>query len=332
MRTPEGLYCPAGDFHIDPLRPVKTAIISHAHSDHARAGHGHYHASESCIPLLKTRLNIEHYSEHGWGRPFKLGKATVSFHPAGHVLGSAQIRVTVNGEVWVFSGDYKRMPDASCEPFELVECDTFITEATFGLPVYRWEDPQTVFQQMADWLQENRKQGQHSLVLAYSLGKAQRVLANLQGKWDDIAWVHGSIHNINQDYMEQGIELLPTRHTQEWDKKEPPPPGQLIIAPPGAVAGTWVKRFTPCKMAGVSGWAAIRGIRRRQGYNRGFAVSDHADWPNLIRTIKETKAQKVWVTHGQSQLFARYIREELGIEADAWDSLYGGDEAEEQAT
>lgn len=324
---PEGLYCPQGDCYLDPLKPVKTALITHAHSDHARPGSQVYHASVTCAPLLRTRLAGAEVIAHPWGEPFDLGDVRVSFHPAGHVLGSAQIRLEAAGVVTVFTGDYKRHSDPSCEAFELVPCDVFITEATFALPVYRWADPEVVLQEMVGWLAANRDAGYHSIVLAYSLGKAQRLLSSLLNRWHEPVWVHGSIDKINAAYRQAGVELPPTRPTQEWGQAEPSP-GQLIIAPPAASTDKWFQQFRPFRVAGVSGWTAVRGINRRSGYHRGFTLSDHADWPGLIETVKATGAYKVWVTHGQCEVFARYLREREKLDAMALSSLYTGDTVE----
>lgn len=330
---PAGLYCPAGDFYIDPLRGVDQAVITHAHGDHARAGSGHYHASPTCVPLLRKRYAIaeDKLSAHNWSETFQLGGATVSLHPAGHILGSAQVRIEVDGEVWVVSGDYKREPDVSCEAFEVVPCDVFITEATFALPVYQWRPSAEVLDEIAAWMEANRKRGENSVLQAYSLGKAQRLLAGLKDRWQGTAWIHGSIEGMTDAYREAGIPMLPTRHAKHWDKKAPPPPGQLILAPPSTAGSdsVWLKRFEPCQVASVSGWATIRGVRRRRGDNQGFPLSDHADWPGLLQTVRETGAKKVWVTHGQCELFARYLSEVEKIDALALANLYGGDEAEE---
>lgn len=316
-----GLYCPAGDFYIDPSQAVEQAVITHAHSDHAHPGCNHYHASSHTALLLNKRYNIPpaQISTHPWRTPIPLGKAKVSLHPAGHILGSAQVRIEAEGQVWLVSGDYKREPDTSCEPFELVPCDTFITEATFALPIYRWRPSSEILDEIANWLNTNRQHGKHSVLHTYSLGKAQRILHGLHQRWPHTAWLHGSITAMTDAYRQAGIPLLPTRHTKHWDVKAPPPPGQLILAPPSTAHSdnTWLKRFQPYLSASVSGWATIRGIRRRQGDNQGFPLSDHADWPSLIQTIKQTGARKIWVTHGQTEIFARYLREVEKLDAQA---------------
>ncbi|TVR00193.1 MAG: ligase-associated DNA damage response exonuclease [Deltaproteobacteria bacterium] len=311
---PEGLYVPAADLHIDPRRAVRRAIITHAHADHARAGHGRILASPTSRALLEHRLPGTPVSVLPWRTRHPFGKATISLHPAGHVLGSAQVRVEVDRETWVVSGDYKRQADPTCETFESVPCDTFITEATFALPVYRWPEPADVATDVLRWIRHNRDQGRSSLLLAYSLGKAQRVLAELhrhpeaQAVLGDPVVVHDAVAAINQLYRDAGIDLPPTRRIEDRPTGERRAP-IVAIAPPAVDGSRWAKRLGVHDHAFVSGWMRIRGIRRRRAASRGFLLSDHADWPGLLRTIEESGARRVLVTHGRPDVLVRVLRE-----------------------
>ena len=311
--TNEGLYCAAGDFFIDPWRPVPRAIITHGHADHARMGSTHYIATPTSAPILRHRLGQDISLEtKPYGERFRLGAATVSLHPAGHVLGSAQVRVEVDGHVWVISGDYKRSPDASCEAFEAVECDVFISEATFALPVYAWPPTDEVARQILAWW-ESYPEGP-SLLFAYAFGKTQRVLAELAKLTDRTVYLHGSCEDLTRIYREAGVPLVPTAlvadQPKDFDFK-----GQLVLAPPSGHRSSWMKRFKNPQTAFASGWMQIRGNRRRRGYERGFVLSDHADWRDLVTTIHETKAKRILLTHGNTDVLERYLREELKIDA-----------------
>ncbi len=325
---PEGLYCSAGDFYIDPWRAVDCALITHAHADHARTGAQRYLATSQSEGILRKRLGQEiAFQGMTYGDRIQLGEATVSFHPAGHVLGSAQIRVEVDGEVWVISGDYKRDADPTCTLFEPVPCHTFITEATFGLPIYRWQSGAAIAQQIYDWWQQAPERP--SLLFCYSFGKAQRVLAELaqitqRAGVDRPVYVHGAIAVLNEIYRQQGIDLGQTIPTTAVPKTHGYQ-GDLILAPPSGHRSSWMKRFKQPQTAFASGWMAVRGARRRRGYERGFVLSDHADWPGLVQTVKETQAEKIYVTHGQSDTLARYLREALGLEAEPLDTLFEGE-------
>lgn len=308
-----GLVCSLGQFIIDPCKPAKIALISHAHADHARPGSETYYASQSSVPLLKERLGQDcDIRGVEFGKTLKFGGTLVSFHPAGHVLGSAQIRVEHQGEVWVFTGDFKRDDDPSCEAFELVKCDTLITEATFALPVYRWQPGPVVAKEIFDWWQQMKHANRPSVLFCYSLGKAQRVLAELTAFTNEAVHLHGAVSTLTQIYRDSGIAMLPTLNIDLKAKADFG--GQLIIAPPGASGSKWMKRFPKASTGFCSGWMRVRGNRRRRGYDRGFILSDHADWPGLLRTIKETKASTVLTTHGQSSSLVRYLRE-LGTDA-----------------
>ncbi len=321
--TSAGLYCAAGDFHVDPWRPVPRAVITHAHADHARSGMGVYYATHDGLPLLRQRLGRQAQLRGvSYDQPFRLRGARVSLHPAGHVLGSAQVRIEVNDEVWVVSGDYKRDPDSSCAPFQVVPCDTFITEATFALPIYRWPPMHEVARDMLHWWRRNADAGKASVLFCYSLGKAQRVLAELSALTSEPAYLHGAMVPLVDLYRRAGVSMLPTRAVSEA------PRGtdfsrSLILAPPASAGSPWMRRFRHPATGFASGWMRIRGNRRRRGYDRGFVVSDHADWPSLLRTIRETGAQRVLATHGRTDVLVRYLREELGLAAAPLATPYG---------
>ncbi len=321
---PEGLYCPAGDFYIDPRGKVDRALVTHAHSDHARLGHKYYLVSESCLPLLKLRLGQDVVAE---GVPFgetrKIGEARISFHPAGHILGSAQIRVEVKGRVWVVSGDYKPQPDRSCEPFELVKCDVFVSECTFGLPVYHWENEEEVQRQINQWWCENAKEGKPSLIFAYSLGKAQRVLRGLDSSIGSI-FAHGAVHPFLPVYESYGVKFpsiqKPKEGNGDWA-------GAMIVAPPAVEDAGWTRRFKGAQRGFASGWMAVRGARRRRNLDRGFVLSDHADWEGLLEVIRGTNAEQIKLTHGDGDPLARYLGEQ-GIEASMLEGAYQRTEEE----
>ncbi|TDK27217.1 ligase-associated DNA damage response exonuclease [Luteimonas aestuarii] len=321
---PEGLYCPRGDFHIDPWRPVPRAVITHGHGDHARTGMAEYHCTHGSLPILQWRLGRQQYHAHAHGESFTLGDAKVSLHPAGHVLGSAQVRVEVAGEVWVASGDYKRQPDPTCAPFEVVPCDTFITEATFGLPVYRWPDTREVAREIVEWRDACAAEGVAAVLFCYALGKAQRVLAELAAHTDAPALLHGAIAAGVDVYRQAGIPMLATEPVSE-QAKGADFAGKLVLAPPSAAGSAWMRRFRRAQTGFASGWMRIRGNRRRRNYDRGFVVSDHADWPDLMRTVRETGASRVIATHGNTDAIVRALRED-GIDAGAFRTDFGGED------
>ena len=308
---PEGLYCEVGDFYIDPRGRVDRALVTHAHSDHARPGHAHYLVSQSCLPLMKIRLGADISAE---GIPFgekrKIGGAVVSFHPAGHILGSSQIRVEVGGRVWVVSGDYKPQPDRSCEPFELVTCDVFVSECTFGLPVYRWEPEEVIHQQINQWWRENTEAGRPSMLFTYSLGKSQRVLAGLDPSIGPI-FAHGAVHPFLPVYRESGVSLPDVKKPKEGDEDWA---GSIILAPPAVEDAGWTRRFKGASRAFASGWMLVRGARRRRNLDRGFVLSDHADWAGLLEVIEGTRAEMIKLTHGDGDPLARYLHER-GVQA-----------------
>ncbi|KPC54630.1 ligase-associated DNA damage response exonuclease [Amantichitinum ursilacus] len=323
IARPEGLYCPAGDFYIDPWRPVERAVITHGHSDHARWGHAHYLAAEPCLGILKARLGHINVQGLPYGQTLEHHGVKLSFHPAGHVLGSAQVRLEVNGEVWVASGDYKTQYDPTCLPFEPVRCDTFITESTFGLPIYRWQDPTELFDQVNAWWRANAAQGRPSVLYCYAFGKAQRILASIDASIGPLI-MHGAIEPLNRMYREQGVVLPETRYAGDVEDRTLAKTG-LILAPPSASGSTWLRRFPDYAEAFASGWMQVRGNRRRRGIERGFALSDHADWPGLNWAIEQTGAQNVYVTHGATDVLVRYLRDK-GLNAQIFKTEYGDED------
>lgn len=329
VARPAGLYCPAGDFYIDPWRPVSHAVITHAHGDHARVGHGHYLAPEEGRRVLLARLGDIPLDTLPYGQSLVHRGVKLSFHPAGHVLGSAQVRLAHGGRVWVASGDYKTGPDATCQPFEPVRCDVFITESTFGLPVFRWAPQQRVFDDINAWWRANAQAGLASVLYAYSFGKAQRVLSGIDPTIGAIV-THGAMTLLNEAYRASGVALPATLHASEAT------PDQLrtalVLAPPSAQGSAWVKRFGEHRDAFASGWMQLRGTRRRRGLDRGFVLSDHADWPGLLEAVRATQAPRVIVTHGYTDPLVRYLTEQ-GLQAGAFKTEYGDEaEADDAAT
>jgi putative mRNA 3-end processing factor len=323
--TPVGLFCAAGGFHVDPWGAAETAVITHVHGDHLHFGSRRYICTEPSLPFLRRRLGADVEAVGiPYGERRELGGTLVSFHPAGHVLGSAQIRIEAGGEVWVVSGDYKRRPDSTCAPFEPVPCDVFITEATFGLPIYRWDEPRLLVADIHAWWERNREAGVASVLLCYAMGKAQRILAELTAFTDREVLAHGAVDGLAELYRQAGVKLLPTRRVADTEKGRSFA-GELVLAPPSAAGSTWMRRFAPRYETGfASGWMRVRGTRRRKGFDRGFALSDHADWPDLLRTIEETGARRVLVTHGYADELARYLCER-GLEAGALATQFEGE-------
>lgn len=325
VQRPEGLYCPAGDFYIDPWRPVPRAVITHAHSDHARYGNGHYLAAAPAEGVLRTRLGDINLQTVPYGERLQHHGVTVSLHPAGHVLGSAQVRLEHGGQVWVASGDYKVVADATCAPFEPVRCDVFITESTFGLPIYRWCPDEEIFADVNAWWARNASHGRASVLTCYSFGKAQRVLSGVDPSIGPII-VHGAVAPLNDAYRAAGVSLPDTRMVTEV-KDKADLRRCLVVCPPSAAASPWMRRFGDAQTAFASGWMQVRGNRRRGGYDRGFVLSDHADWPGLMAAIEATGAQRVIVTHGSVPVMVRHLRER-GLQAEAFDTEYGEDVVE----
>ena len=321
--TDRGLFCEAGGFYVDPWQPVDRAVITHAHGDHARWGSRNYLGAKAGERVLRTRLgdgaNIQSVE---YGDVVNLNGVRVSLHPAGHILGSAQIRIEHNGEVWVISGDYKSEPDPTCAAFEPIACHTFITESTFGLPIYRWPSQELVFDEIHDWWQTNADAGRASIVYAYALGKAQRVLAGVIGREVGPIFTHGAVERLNQDYRKCGVALPET--TYAANAKRGDFGRSLIVAPPSASNTPWLRRFGEYSTAFVSGWMQIRGTRRRRSVDRGFTLSDHVDWPSLQECIAATGAERVWVTHGYREPVVRWLTER-GIEAQSVASQWEGE-------
>ncbi len=327
--TPSGLYCEAGGFYIDPWRPVERAVVTHAHSDHARPGSKRYLCSSACAPFVRLRCGEESaISCLEFGERRTINGVTLSLHPAGHILGSAQVRVEHQGEVWVVTGDYKTEPDPTVEPFELVRCHTLITECTFGLPVYRWPEALAEFERINAWWAANQSAGRTSVLMGYSLGKAQRLLAGVDAGLGPI-FAHGAVLGPTQAYRDQGIRLPPVRPVSEapldvdW-------PRALVVAPPGAEATPWMRRFRESATAFASGWMAVRGIKRRRGVERGFVISDHVDWPALMEVVAATGASRVLTTHGYSAVVAKHLSE-LGLDSSPLETQFRGEAEEEGA-
>jgi putative mRNA 3-end processing factor len=320
---PEGLYCEAGDFFVDPWRPVDRAVITHAHADHARAGHRRYLAAEPAEGVLRARLGALSLQTLPYGEAVDVNGVRVSLHPAGHVLGSAQVRLEHRGEVWVASGDYKVEPDRTCAPFEPVRCHTFVTESTFGLPVYRWAPQARVFAAIDAWWRANADAGRSSVLYCYAFGKAQRLLAGVDASIGPIV-CHGAVEPLNRAYRAAGVALPPTRLVSEvTDRAELR--RALVLAPPSAGGTTWLRRFPDPGDAFASGWMSLRGARRRRAVDRGFVLSDHADWPGLQSAIEATGAQRVFVTHGYVPVMMRWLAGR-GLDARSFETEFGGED------
>jgi putative mRNA 3-end processing factor len=322
--TAAGLYCAVGRFHVDPWQPVERAIITHAHGDHLRAGSHAYLCSEAAARVVRQRLPVDAVLETAsYGDAVDVNGVRVSLHPAGHILGSSQVRIEHRGEVWVASGDYKRAPDPTCAPFEPVRCHTFITEATFALPIFRWDPAATTVAEICAWWDEMRAAGRPAVLFGYALGKAQRVLAELAHCSDRTVYVHGALVELTEAYRASGVKLPQIARATETARGKSFA-GELIVAPLSARGSTWMRRFGDHSSAFASGWMRIRGARRRRGYDRGFALSDHADWDSLLQTVEESAAERVFVTHGYTHQLARALRER-GLDAHPWQTQYEGE-------
>jgi putative mRNA 3-end processing factor len=322
--TSRGLYCAAGGFYIDPWQPVERAVITHAHADHLRAGSDRYYTASTGGSIVRHRLPADARVDLlPYGESVRFGDVRVSLHPAGHILGSAQVRVEHDGEVWLASGDYKRDPDPTCAAFEVVKCDVFISEATFALPIYRWMPASTVAGEILQWWRGNRAKGRASVLFAYALGKAQRILAELALLTDEPVYVHGAVASLVELYRAEGIHLLPT--SPATLPKSGGYAGSLVIAPPSAAGTVWMRRFGEHRTAFCSGWMRVRGDRRRRGYDQGFVLSDHSDWPSLLRTVRDSGASRILLTHGYTDALCRYLQEQ-GVNASALRTEYGAEE------
>ena len=317
----KGIYCSQADVYLDPWKPVKNAIITHGHADHARWGHERYITHSSNVPIIKHRLGINNVVGKEWNESFVINNVKFSFHPAGHIIGSAQIRVEHKGEVWVFTGDYKTEDDGISVPYEPVRCHTFITECTFGLPVFKWLPQAQVMDDVNNWWAENRAEGKTSVLFGYSLGKAQRLLKFLDPSIGTI-YTHGAIENMTQVLRSQVDFPETTLVTRETKKEELL--GNIVLAPPSAHGSTWIRKMTPYVTGSASGWMAFRGARRRRAVDKGFVISDHCDWQGLLESIAATGAEKIIATHGYSDLFSKYLRE-LGYDARTAKTQYEGE-------
>lgn len=321
--TSSGIYCAQGDFFIDPWKPVDKALITHAHSDHARFGSNNYLSHHHTLPLIKYRLsNRGNFESLEYGEIVKINNVNVSFHPAGHIIGSSQIRVWNENQCWLVSGDYKLENDGLSTPFEPVKCDFFITESTFGLPVFNWKKQKDIFDDINAWWASNQEKGIATLLMGYTLGKAQRLLQNIDPTIGPV-YSHGAIFNMNELIKDMGFNFISapnlTSGISKADLRK-----ALILAPPSALNSGWTKRFSPFSSGVASGWMALRGAKRRSAVDRGFVLSDHVDWNGLNKTIKETGAKKIYVTHGYSSIFSAWLNES-GISAEVVKTQFNDD-------
>jgi putative mRNA 3-end processing factor len=329
--TPNGLFCEAGDFYVDPWAPVERAVITHAHGDHARPGSGAYLCTPETAVLLRQRFGPDAVLQpQSYEQALTMGGVRVSFHPAGHVLGSAQVRIEGADGVWVVAGDYKRAADPTCAPFEPVRCDTFITESTFGLPSYRWDDTATIVDDILRWWRGNREAGLTSVLFCYTIGKAQRLLAELAPHLDEPVYVHGMLLGMLEAYREAGVSLPDVKRVIDTGRStDRALKGRALVLAPLSARGTpWMRRLGTHSDAFASGLMRVRGVRRQRAYDKGFVISDHADWPALLRTIEETGAQRVLATHGYAEPLARHLTAlglESGIIRTAWEGEPSGD-------
>ena len=326
--TEKGIYCDAAKVYLDPWRPVNKAIITHGHADHSRWGHKQYITHHRNIPIIKHRLGAIAVTGKEWGESFTINGVTFSLHPAGHIVGSSQVRVAYKGEVWVFTGDYKLEDDGVATPYEPVQCHTFITECTFGLPAFLWQPQDEVVADINSWWAENKANGQTSVLFGYSLGKAQRLLKSLDPSIGEI-FTHGAVEKMTD--VLRPMTSFPKTTLITRDTKKEALKGSMVIAPPSAHGSPWIRKMTPFVTATASGWMAFRGARRRRAMDKGFVLSDHCDWPGLLTAIKETGAQKIICTHGYTNIFSKYLRE-LGYDARTESTQFEGELAEEKST
>ena len=326
--TPKGIYCEQADVYLDPWKPVNKAIISHGHADHSRWGHQHYITHHKNIPIVQHRLGDVNISGKDWGETFTINNVKFSLHPAGHIVGSSQIRVEDKGEVWVFTGDYKIEDDGLTTPFELVKCHTFITECTFGLPAFQWRPQKEVFNDINQWWAQNKSEGKTSVLFGYSLGKAQRLLKHLDTSIGKI-YTHGAVENMTE--VLRPLVDLPSTHLITKDTKKDELLGNIVVAPPSAHGSTWIRKMVPYVTATASGWMAFRGARRRRAIDKGFVLSDHCDWSGLLKTVEATGAEKIICTHGYTDIFSKYLQE-LGYDARTEATQYEGELSEDNTT
>ena len=321
--TADGLYCQAGDFYVDPWRPVARAVVTHAHADHARWGCQAYLAAKSGEHIFRMRLGDQaEFQFVRFGEVVAINGVKVSLHPAGHMTGSAQIRIEHRGQVVVVSGDYKLQSDQTCASFEPVRCHTFVTESTFGLPIYRWQESRQIFDQINEWWHANQQVGKASVLFGYTVGKAQRLLTGVDTSIGPL-FGHGAILRACEAYRECGVELPDLRNVMEAEKSTDWSRA-LVIAPPSARGSTWLRRFGDVSLAMASGWMRVRGVRRRRVIDRGFVISDHVDWLGLISAIESTEAESIWVTHGYTDQVVRHLRGK-GLEARTLQTQFRGE-------
>ncbi|SMC57871.1 ligase-associated DNA damage response exonuclease [Pedobacter nyackensis] len=323
--TNKGIYCKQGDFYIDPWHPVNLAVTTHGHADHVKWGNKAYLCHELTKPILQHRLGELNIQTLPYHKEISINGVKLTLYPAGHVIGSAQIRLEYKGEICVVSGDYKVEYDGISTAFEPVKCHTFVSESTFGLPIYKWQPQQDIFNQIKNWISLNRDKNQTTVLVAYSLGKAQRLMTGLAGYGD--MYVHSSIASLNQVFSKAGVILPTTIPITPETSKEMLQKG-IVIVPPAVAEGKWIKSLTHAATGICSGWMQVRAGRRWRSADAGFALSDHADWPGLLSAIKATEAEKVFVTHGYSAIFSKYLNE-IGIEAEEVKTQYGDEEEED---
>ena len=304
--TKKGIYCKQADVYLDPWRGVDKAIISHGHTDHAKWGSKRYITHEINAPIISHRLGKILVTGKKYGEAFRINGVKFSFHPAGHVPGSSQIRVEHKGEVWVFTGDYKTQVDGISTPFELIRCNTFITECTFGLPVFKWEKPLKVHEDINSWWANNKSNKVTSLLMGYSLGKVQRLLKHIDYNTGKI-FTHGATEKMT-NLLRQFIDF-PETEIITRDTKKAEIEGNLVLAPPAVMGSAWAKKLGVVSTGYASGWMAIRGARRRRAVDRSFVLSDHADWEGLVSVIKATGCEDIVTTHGYTDIFAHYLKE-----------------------
>jgi putative mRNA 3-end processing factor len=324
--TNKGIYCPPAGVYIDPWKPVDKAILTHAHSDHARFGSKHYLAHEDSASIVKYRLGEVSLQTLKYNEPIHINGVRISLHPAGHIIGSSQVRLEYNNEVWVISGDYKVKRDNYTIPFEPVKCQHFVTESTFGLPVYNFPESHSVNRELNSWVTTNAEEGFNSVIIGYALGKAQRILKALET--DLPVLLHTTIYNTNNALGFDNSRYI--KFTPEF-KKEQLNPG-IVLATGSALGSPWLKRFEPYKLAICSGWMQLRGARRRRNADMGFVMSDHADWKGLNDAVKATEAENVYVTHGYKSVFAKWLKEELKLNAFEIETLFEGEGIESETT
>ena len=324
----KGIYCAQADVYLDPWRPVEKALITHGHADHSRWGNKKYITHHTNVPIISHRLGPIEVSGVAYNETFSINGVKFSFHPAGHIVGSSQIRVEYKGEVWVFTGDYKTEDDGISVPFEPVKCHAFITECTFGLPAFKWLPQEQVMKDINEWWQQNKAEGRTSVLFGYSLGKAQRLLKHLDPSIGKI-YTHGAIENMTN--VLRPLVDMPETTLITRDVKKEEIRGNIVLAPPSAHGSTWIKKMFPYVTGSASGWMAFRGARRRRAIDKGFVLSDHCDWQGLLTSIRATGCERVVCTHGYTEIFCRYLNE-IGYDARTAETQYEGELAEMDAS